>query len=55
MAARIIVIWRPVSERDRALQIPILHLDAGELGRPGLIRRILSWAREQLGSHEAAG
>ena len=42
-------------ERDRALGIPILHLDAGELGKPGLIRRVLSWAREQLGPHQAAG
>ena len=36
--------------RDRALGIPILHLDAGELGKTGLIRRILSWAHEQLGA-----
>jgi len=42
-------------ERDRALGIPILHLHAGELGGKGLIRRILSWAREQLGPHQAAG
>jgi len=34
--------------RDRALGIPILHLDAGELGKSGLIRRILSWAHDQL-------
>ena len=42
-------------QRDSALGIPILHLDAGELGRPGLIRRILCWAREQLAAQEVAG
>jgi len=39
--------------RDRALGIPILHLDACELGKSGLIRRILSWAHEQLDPHGA--
>lgn len=34
--------------RDRALGIPVLHLDAGELHQPGLITRILRWARAQL-------
>lgn len=34
--------------RDRQLGIPVLHLDAGELGKPGLIPRILAWAHKQL-------
>lgn len=33
--------------RDRALGIPVLHLDAGELEQPGLITRILAWAFAQ--------
>ena len=34
--------------RDLALGIPVLHLDAGELHKPGLITRILRWAHAQL-------
>lgn len=34
--------------RDRALGIPVLHLDAGELHKPGLITRVLQWAYAQL-------
>jgi len=34
--------------RDRALGIPVLHLDAGELDKPGLITCILRWAYSQL-------
>ncbi len=30
--------------RDRLLGVPVLHLDAGRLGEPRLIERILSWA-----------
>ena len=33
--------------RDRALGIPVLHVDAGELEKPGLLKRILQWAYEQ--------
>ncbi|MBN9419186.1 hypothetical protein ABS71_15570 [bacterium SCN 62-11] len=36
--------------RDRALGIPVLHVDAGDLDKPGLVTRILLWAREQLGA-----
>lgn len=36
--------------RDRALGIPVLHLDAGELDQPGLITRILRWAHAKLAS-----
>lgn len=35
-------------ERDRAFGIPVLHLSADELGKPGLITRILRWAHQQL-------
>lgn len=31
--------------RDQLLGVPILHLDAGCLGEPRLVERILSWAR----------
>lgn len=34
--------------RDRALGIPVLHLDAGELHKPGLITRILQWVHAQV-------
>lgn len=34
--------------RDRALGIPVLHVDAGELDKPGLITRILRWAHSHL-------
>ncbi len=34
-------------ERDRALGIPILHLSADEVGKPGLVTRILEWAWQQ--------
>lgn len=34
--------------RARALGIPVLHIDAGEIGSPGLVRRILLWAHAQL-------
>lgn len=34
--------------RDLALGIPVLHVDAGELDRPDLVKRILKWAWEQL-------
>ena len=33
--------------RDADLGIPVLHLDAAEVGRPGTLRRILDWARQQ--------
>ncbi|MBN9414810.1 MAG: helix-turn-helix transcriptional regulator [Candidatus Eremiobacteraeota bacterium] len=33
--------------RDRALGIPVLHVDAGELDKPGLVTRILQWAWDQ--------
>ena len=33
--------------RDRVLGIPVLHLDAGELHKPGLITRILRWVHAQ--------
>lgn len=36
--------------RDRALGIPVLHVDAGELDKAGLVTRILRWAWEQLES-----
>lgn len=34
--------------RDRELGIPVLHVDAGELDDPGLVGRILAWARRML-------
>ncbi len=34
--------------RVRALGIPVLHIDAGEIGSPGLVKRILLWAHTQL-------
>ncbi len=34
--------------RVRALGIPVLPIDAGEIGSPGLIKRILLWAHHQL-------
>lgn len=34
--------------RDRALGIPVLHVGAGELDKPGLITRILRWAHSHL-------
>lgn len=34
--------------RDRELGIPVLHVDAARLDEPGLIVRILAWAKEQL-------
>ncbi len=34
--------------RDRVLGIPVLHVDAGDLGKRGLITRILRWAHSQL-------
>lgn len=34
--------------RDAELGIPILHVDAGRVGEPGLIREILQWAYRQL-------
>lgn len=34
--------------RDRALGIPVIHLDASELHTPGLMTRILKWAYAQL-------
>jgi len=40
--------------RDRALGIPVLHVNADELGKAGLITRILKWAHEQLGLKSCA-
>ena len=31
--------------RDRELDVPVLHVDAAELGQPGLLERILIWVR----------
>ncbi len=33
------------ARRDQQLGVPVLHLDAGRLGEPRLIERILCWAR----------
>ena len=34
--------------RDQELGVPVFHLDAGEVGHPGAIRKILCWAHQQL-------
>ncbi len=36
------------ARRDRELGIPVLHVDAARLDEPGLIGRILAWAKGQL-------
>ena len=40
--------------RDADLGIPVLHLDAAEVGRPGTLRRILEWARQKAMHRQAA-
>ena len=34
--------------RDRELDVPVLHLDAAEVGRPGLIKKLLLWVQSLL-------
>jgi len=39
---------REQRRRDAELGIPVLHIDADRVGKPGLIREILQWAHQQL-------
>ncbi len=36
------------ASRDRELGVPVLHLDAADVGRPDILQRIFSWARSTL-------